>query len=87
MEMYKVSRITIRQAVEKLADENLVIKQRGRGTFITLPTLRTDASQIITFEKDMLQRGLTPATQLIFSGIVAVSKVTAEKLQIQVGDE
>ncbi len=33
-QMYGVSRITVRRALEKLADERLVVTVRGRGTLV-----------------------------------------------------
>lgn len=87
METYDVSRITVRKAVELLANENLVYKRRGKGTFVSLATLTSDASRIIGFEEDMRNRGYVPSTKLIESDIVEVSRVTADKMQMQVGDE
>jgi GntR family transcriptional regulator len=87
MKMYQVSRITVRQAVEKLAIDNLVVKRQGKGTYVSYAALQADATKIIGFEKDMLQRGLKPSTRLISARIVIVSRLTAEKLGIQVGDE
>jgi GntR family transcriptional regulator len=87
METFDVSRITVRKAVELLANENLVYKRRGKGTFVSMATLKTDASRLIGFEADMRQRGFDPETVVLESDVVTVSRVTAEKMQIEVGDE
>ncbi|MCA9913162.1 MAG: GntR family transcriptional regulator, partial [Anaerolineae bacterium] len=61
--------------------------RRGKGTYVSMATLKTDASKIIGFEDDMRQRGFTPDTVVLESSIVTVSRVTAEKMLIDVGDE
>lgn len=87
MAIYDVSRITVRKAVELLSNENLVYKRRGKGTFVRMAMLKSDASRILSFEQDMQQRGFTPATKLLETKVARVSHVTAEKLGIQTGDE
>jgi GntR family transcriptional regulator len=87
MDTYQVSRITVRQAVEKLANENLVNKRPGKGTFITRATVLSDAGRIIGFEEDMFRRGLVPETKLLNAAIVTVSHLTAERLNMKDGEE
>lgn len=37
MELYEVSRSTIRKAVQRLVDEAVLVRQQGKGTFVTRP--------------------------------------------------
>ncbi|AOS63398.1 GntR family transcriptional regulator [Actinoalloteichus hymeniacidonis] len=39
-EQYGVSRMTVRQAVDQLQDERLLVRRRGAGTFVTHPRSR-----------------------------------------------
>jgi len=87
MEMYQISRITVRQAVDRLAAENLVSKQRGKGTFVLKPDVRSEATVLIEFEKEMRLRGYNPQAKVLQRRIVTVSRVTAEKLKIRDGDD
>lgn len=34
-ELYRVSRVTVRKAIQQLADDGLVVRQPGKGTFVT----------------------------------------------------
>jgi len=43
---YKVSRITIRKAIEVLEKEDIVVKKQGRGTFVTEKKILYDANSI-----------------------------------------
>jgi GntR family transcriptional regulator len=84
---YGVSRITVRQAVDKMVNEHLVYRERGRGTFVSYPKYKTDVMRMIGFEEDMQQRGMTPSTRVLVAKIVPVSRLTAERLKINLGDD
>ena len=43
-EMYKVSRITVRKAIEELEKDKIVIKKQGRGTFVIEQKVLYDAN-------------------------------------------
>ncbi len=83
---FEVSRISIRQAFDRLVSENLVYRHQGRGTFVAKPSIRSDAMRIINFSDDMARRGLKPSTRLLSKQLVPVSLGTAERLQIPMGD-
>ena len=53
---FGVARVTVRQAIERLARENLVSPQRGRGTFVTAPA---------TSRAPVLERKSFPSTLAI----------------------
>jgi GntR family transcriptional regulator len=41
-----VSRITLRQAVELLVNRQIVVRKQGKGTFVTMPTVRHDLRRL-----------------------------------------
>src|SRR6201987_632346 len=50
---YAVSRTTIRAAVQSLIQRGLVEIQRGKGTFVTLPKITQELTELTGFVEDM----------------------------------
>jgi len=87
IKIYQVSRITVRQVLDMFVKEGLVHRQRGRGTFVSLPAIESNLVRITSFTEDMRQRGAIPGTIVLEAYIVPATEELAEKLKIQAGDE
>lgn len=61
---YSVSRITVRQALSKLEQKNLVYSVHGKGTFVRLADMSQSLVKIISFQKTLEQKGLTGHTEI-----------------------
>ena len=85
-EQYQVSRATVRQALDELANDGLIYRKQGRGTFVSPPTVEQGLVRIVSFTDDMQQRGLMPGTKLISAGHVPATETLAHQLQIEVGE-
>ena len=84
---YGISRVTVRKVLDMLVSEGLLLRERGRGSFVAHPKLEHGMTRIVSFTDDMKQRGLTPRTRIIFSGLVPATPEIAQRLKIQVGEE
>lgn len=65
---YRVSRMTVRQAIDLLVASGYLKRQRGKGTFVNSDKAERSASRLLGFEEDSLNRGLSPATRVLGSG-------------------
>jgi GntR family transcriptional regulator len=64
-EEFGVSRMTARNAVQRLAQEGLVHRIPGRGTFVARPPTHRQASNLLSFSEEMRRRGRTPTSTLL----------------------
>lgn len=64
-ERFQVSRMTARQAFQRLAQLSLIERRRGAGSFVLPPPLHREEKILHSFTQDMLARGLTPTSRII----------------------
>ncbi|MEO1592700.1 MAG: GntR family transcriptional regulator, partial [Cyanobacteria bacterium J06632_22] len=61
MDLFSVSRITVRQAISNLINQGLVQSQQGKGVFVT-PQQKVSyslSSPLVFLEEDLAQKGVT----------------------------
>ncbi len=73
---FKVSRITVRKALEGLVSEGLLTRRQGSGTFVAA-RVEKSFSQLTSFSEDMVSRGFTPSSKWIAK---SKSEVTPEEV-------
>lgn len=84
---FGVSRVTMRTALDRLAEEGLIVRQRGRGTFakqVATPTpARADLKGLL---ENLLSMGLKTSVRLIDLATIPASAEVAEALRIEPGE-
>lgn len=83
-ERYGIARATVRQEIERLAADGVVVRRRGGGTLVPgdRPARMTIAS---SFSKDMRARGLEPGAKVLEHVVVPASQRVAGELEVAVG--
>ena len=62
---FGVSRMTARHAMSQLADEGLVRRDPGRGTFVAEPPTHRRANFLMTFSHEMRRQGRVPSSRIV----------------------
>jgi GntR family transcriptional regulator len=86
-EMYGISRITVRQALNTLTQEGLVYSTAGKGTFIAGSALDEELQPLSSFTQDMERRGMQATSQVLNQHIFSADDFWANRLKIPRGAE
>lgn len=79
---FNVSRTTVRKAIQNLAARGLIEIRRGTGTFVTLPKITQELTELTGFVEDMQALGHEPTARLIDKRIIAAGEDVARHLSV-----
>ncbi|TYP86500.1 GntR family transcriptional regulator [Blastococcus xanthinilyticus] len=84
---YGVSRITLRRAVDGLVADGHLVREQGRGTYVTRPAIRHEyresfVHRIAGFNSVMSEHGATVGTTVLTQRVVPVPAAVAPELQL-----
>lgn len=82
-DIYNVSRITVRKAIEDLARSGQLIKHQGKGTFVTNVSMDHKLSKFYSFSEELTRSGMTERAQVLSFDLVAAGDEVGEKLSMQ----
>ncbi len=83
---FDVSRTVIRQALRGLEHEGLIIRRKGRGTFIAEPKIGESLFQELTgFHQDMSSKGHSLMSKVLKQAVIPASAKVASFLQLNPG--
>jgi len=87
MEIYGVSRPTVRQAIQALVDKGLLAKRKKRGTIVKQNKISQEFTHTIeSYDDDVKNKGLTPKTHVILLQKELPNNEVCEHLEIGKND-
>ena len=85
--IYKVSRTTIRPAIDLLVRQGFLYREHGKGTFVSPPKLQKGISELTSFTEDMKRRGIVPGQKILMIGYVEAPENVRSILELPKGSD
>jgi len=82
---FKVSPMTVRQAVQTLVDEGLLVRQRGRGTFLARRPVRAQIQSLEEYLAQWRFQGRDSTVEILARELVAANISLAAELGVPQG--
>lgn len=86
IQLFHVSRTTVRQALRDLQTEGLIFKIPGKGSFVSRPKATQDLVSLQGFGEAMVAKGYETFSAIIASKDSTDNKVASEKLDIDISN-
>ena len=82
-ELFGVSKITIRQALQELADLGYIRREQGRGTFVSKPKFGQGPRELMSFTEEMGRHHLAASSRVLEKSVTQADLTVAEHLQLR----
>jgi GntR family transcriptional regulator len=79
---FHVSRMTARHAMQRLAEDGLIRREPGRGSFVATPPAHRRTNRLMTFSQEMTRAGRVPSSKVLTRVIRPSTNAEASSLGI-----
>lgn len=84
-EMYRVSRITVRKAIDDLVNDGFLYRIQGKGTYVRNDEVSHDLFSLASCTQEIESMGMTATRRVIRAEVVPADPRTAARLQVEEG--
>ena len=81
-----ISRNTVRQAIGELEDEGLVVRKRGKGTFVADPNTNRRGVRY-SFTTEVSSMGKVPSSTLVEFDVIVPPRAICQKMELKEGTQ
>ncbi|TKI67673.1 GntR family transcriptional regulator [Lysinibacillus mangiferihumi] len=81
-DIYKLSRITVRQALQDLEREGYIYKLHGIGTFVASKSYNQNLVKLYSFTNEMEKLGKKPTTEVLSFSVIVIDDRLAKKMNL-----
>jgi len=81
-----VSRPTLRQAIDELVREGLLVRRHGSGTYVAEAKIALPLT-MTSFSEDMARRGMRPSSQVLTFEAISAGAKLGQRLRISPADQ
>jgi GntR family transcriptional regulator len=81
-EQFGVSKITIRQALQELADLGYIRREQGRGTFVSNPKFGQGPRELMGFSEEMARHQVAAGSRVLRKEVAVADPAVAENLKL-----
>ena len=82
-EKYQISRVTVRKAISILSEDGTVVKQQGKGTFVTMSSIVESPKAHGSFTLSCQYNGVTPVTKIVFCQVMEPTEEMAADMELE----
>ncbi len=86
-EKHRISRATVRHALDLLEHEGLIYKAKGKGTFVARARAKYELTSLVPTTEDITRRGWKAGTKVLSCQQMTPLPSIAAALEIKTGDE
>lgn len=83
---FNVSRGTIREAIKLLIQQGFLVREQGKGTFITYQKITQDSYKLIGFTEVMAQHGIKASAKIIEKKIIDPAPNIVQVMNLREGE-
>lgn len=82
-ELFQVSRITVRQAIDELVSDGYLVRERAKGTRIVKKKIAENLNSLCNFTNEMKKKNIPYVLHSVNMSVVKADKEIADALEIE----